>query len=362
MEFGPSESQRLFDDALRGVLSDRVTVESRRAAAAASGGGDAALWRDLSGLGLAGLLVPEEHGGSGLGVIDAALAAEALGCAAAPTPFLGSAVLAPLALRLMGAAAHRERWLPRLAAGDMRVAVALGALSGTTGTCGPRLAGGGRLSGEVSGALDAAGATHLLVALPTGGGMALAETDAPGVTLRPRRSVDGLRPLADLAFDGAPVAVLDGGDPRRVLDAGRVALAAETLGAAQAMLDRAVAYAGQRRQFGRAIAGFQAVRHACAEMAAALEPCRALVWYAAHAQDGPEEGEARMLAAQAKAHLDEVGRDVARAATEVHGGMGFTEMLGLPFWFRRTMANRQLLGGPERCREDAALAQGIAVA
>jgi alkylation response protein AidB-like acyl-CoA dehydrogenase len=73
MEFGPSESQRLFDDALRGVLSDRVTVESRRAAAA-SGGGDAALWRDLSGLGLAGLLVPEEHGGSGLGVIDAALA------------------------------------------------------------------------------------------------------------------------------------------------------------------------------------------------------------------------------------------------------------------------------------------------
>jgi alkylation response protein AidB-like acyl-CoA dehydrogenase len=362
VEFGPSESQRLFDGTLRGFLSGPVTVESRRAATEA-GGADVALWRGLSELGLAGLLVPEEHGGTGLGVLDAALAAEALGHAAAPTPFLGSAVLAPLALRLLrGGSAQREEWLPGLAAGEVRVAVALGALWGTTGTCGLRLDSGGRLSGEVSGALDAGGATHLLVALPAGGGMALVEAVASGVTLRPRRSVDGLRSIADLAFDGAPAAVLDGGDPRRVLDAGRVVLAAETLGAAQAMLERAVAYAGQRRQFGRAIAGFQAVRHACAEMATALEPCRALVWYAAHAQDRPEEGEARMLAAQTKAHLDEVGRDVARAATEVHGGMGFTELLGLPAWFRRIMANRQFLGGPERCREEAAEAQGIAVA
>ena len=70
------------------------------------------------------------------------------------------------------------------------------------------------------------------------------------------------------------------------------------------------------------------------------------------AQDAPDP-EAHMLACQVKAHLDEVGRDVARHATEVHGGMGFTELLGLPFWFKRIAANRQLLGGPERCREDA---------
>jgi len=165
--------------------------------------------------------------------------------------------------------------------------------------------------------------------------------------------------LADFAFAHAEGEMLAEGDMRHILDAGRVALAAETLGAAQSMMEQAVAYAGQRRQFGRAIAGFQAVKHACAEMAAALEPCRAFVWYAAHAQDRPEE-DARMLAAQVKAHLDEVGRDVARAATEVHGGMGFADLLGLPFWFQRIMANRQLLGGPERCRAEAALAQGIA--
>jgi alkylation response protein AidB-like acyl-CoA dehydrogenase len=242
----------------------------------------------------------------------------------------------------------------------MRVAASLAALTGTTGTCALTLT-GGRLSGEVTGALDGATATHLLVALPGDGGMALVAADAPGVHATPRRSVDRLRPLADLTFDAAPAEPLAGGDARRVLDAGRVALAAETLGAAQSMLDQAVAYSGQRKQFGRAIASFQAVKHSCAEMAAALEPCRAFVWYAAHAQDAPEE-DARMLAAQVKAHLDEVGRDVARFATEVHGGMGFTELLGLPFWFKRIMANRQLLGGPERCREEAALAQRIAAA
>ncbi|WP_431269012.1 acyl-CoA dehydrogenase family protein [Dankookia sp. P2] len=143
-----------------------------------------------------------------------------------------------------------------------------------------------------------------------------------------------------------------------MLDAGRVVLAAETLGAAQSLLDQAVAYAGQRRRFGRSIASFQGVKHTCAEMAAWLEPCRAFVWFAAQAQDAPDP-EAHMLACQVKAHLDEVGRDVARHATEVHGGMGFTELLGLPFWFKRIAANRQLLGGPERCREEAAAAQEL---
>jgi alkylation response protein AidB-like acyl-CoA dehydrogenase len=284
-------------------------------------------------------------------MLDAALAAEALGYAAAPTPFLGSGVMAPCALRWLGTPAQREEHLPRLVAGEMRVGVAFAALGG--GTAALRLE-DGRLSGTVSGVLEAQDATHLLVAVSEDR-LALVAADAPGVTLTHRRGIDRLRPPAELACTDAPADVLTG-DVRRVLDAGRIALAAETLGAAQSMLDQAVAYAGQRRQFGRAIASFQAVKHVCAEMAAMLEPCRAFVWYAAHAQDAPAS-DARMLAAQVKAHLDEVGRDVARHATEVHGGMGFTELLGLPFWFKRIMANRQTLGGPERCRAEAALAQ-----
>ena len=140
---------------------------------------------------------------------------------------------------------------------------------------------------------------------------------------------------------------------------GRVLIAADILGAAQHMLDAAVEYSGERKQFGREIATFQAVKHMCAEMAAKLEPCRALVWHAAYAlQTGDEEGP--LLACLAKTHLSDVGQFVARTATEVHGGMGFTDLLGLHYWFKRIGANRQLLGGPEKVREDAAKLQGWA--
>src|SRR3954471_1347949 len=146
MDFGLSEDQRQFGDALRRFLSDRVTMDLRRA------GDDAALWAGLTELGLPGLLVPEEAGGAGLGLLDAALVAEALGQHAAPTPFLGSAVLAPVALR---ATTH----LPEIAAGRVRVAVGLGVLAGSTGACALQRD-GDRISGHVTGLLDAGDATH----------------------------------------------------------------------------------------------------------------------------------------------------------------------------------------------------------
>ena len=124
------------------------------------------------------------------------------------------------------------------------------------------------------------------------------------------------------------------------------------------MLDRAVEYSMQREQFGRLIGSFQAVKHMCAEMAAALEPCRAMMWYAAHAFDAIPD-EARLTACHTKAHLSEVGTFVAKVATEVHGGIGFTDELGLHLWFKRIGANRQLLGGPERLREEAAKLQQL---
>jgi alkylation response protein AidB-like acyl-CoA dehydrogenase len=144
-----------------------------------------------------------------------------------------------------------------------------------------------------------------------------------------------------------------------MIDAGRIVLAADTLGTGERMLEKAVAYAKERRQFGRVIASFQAVKHMCAEMAAELEPCRALIWYAAYGFDATPE-QSRRLAAHAKAHLSEVGPFVARTATEVHGGMGFTDLLGLHYWFKRIGFNRQILGGPEKARHDAAVAQGWA--
>jgi alkylation response protein AidB-like acyl-CoA dehydrogenase len=116
------------------------------------------------------------------------------------------------------------------------------------------------------------------------------------------------------------------------------------------MLDKAVAYAKERRQFDRVIGSFQAVKHMCAEMAAELEPCRSLVWYAAYAFDAAQ-ADASLMAAHAKALTSEVGRFVARTSTEVHGGMGITDLLGLHFWFKR-------LGRTGACAGDRRAAAG----
>jgi alkylation response protein AidB-like acyl-CoA dehydrogenase len=100
------------------------------------------------------------------------------------------------------------------------------------------------------------------------------------------------------------------------------------------------------------------VKHMCAEMASQLEPARAFVWYAGHALDDVPD-EAHLVACHLKAHISEVGRFVAKTATEVHGGMGFTDLLGLHYWFKRIGLNRQLLGSPERLRLEAARAQRL---
>ena len=146
----------------------------------------------------------------------------------------------------------------------------------------------------------------------------------------------------------------------RMLDAGRMALAADLLGVSERCLEQAVEYAKQRKQFGRLIGSFQAVKHMCAEMVAELEPARSLVWYAAHAFSEVAE-ESSLLAAHAKAHMAEIGTEIARTATEVHGGVGFTDEHDLHLWFKRVGVDRQLLGGPGELREHAARLQGWAM-
>jgi len=360
MEFALSEEQKMLEASLRGFLSGRLPMERRRAIAAAGNGLDPELWAGLVAQGVAGLAVPERHGGAGLGILDAGVAAESLGYHAVPCAFAASLVMAPLALQASGTEAQQQEWLPRIAAGEARIAVGFASAIGQTGAAKVEYD-GKRLSGRVQSVLDGGGATHVLVYLADGR-PALTAVNAEGVRASLVPSLDRTRPLADVMFEGAPAAVLGAAnDPvaarTRVLDAGRVMLAADTLGAAQSMLDQAVAFAKERVQFGRVIGSFQGVKHTLADLATMLEPCRALVWFAAHAQDALPE-EARLAALQAKAHLDDVGREVARLATEVHGGMGFTDLQGLHYWFKRIDSNRQLLGTPERCRHEAAVVQG----
>ena len=142
------------------------------------------------------------------------------------------------------------------------------------------------------------------------------------------------------------------------LDAGRIVAAADSIGASQSMINKAVEYSKERKQFNRVIGSFQAVKHMCAEMVADLEPCYSLVWHAAHSFDNNEE-DSRLMACHAKSHISEISKAISKKATEVHGGMGFTDLLGLHFWFKRIGLNRHILGSPEIVREEAAKIQNL---
>ena len=358
MEFGLSEEQRMLQESVSGYLGAACALPRVRAAADAGDTKPADVWEGLAQLGVQGIVVPEAYGGVGLSTLEAALVAECLGAAVAPAPFVASCVMAPVALTHAGSNAQREAWLPRIASGQAVVGVGLTEQIGRRDSDGITV-NDGRLTGRAMFVLDGMDADALIVADNHG---ALHLVLAPDIDRRELNTIDRTRSVAEVTFDSAPAEVLPGSAENRepllaTIDAGRIMLAADTLGAAQTMLDQTIAYAKERRQFNRVIGSFQAVKHLCAEMAAALEPCRSLVWYAAHAVRAVPE-ESRLMACHAKAHLAEVGRFVGRTATEVHGGMGFTDLLGLHYWFKRIGFDRQLLGAPEIVREEAAVAQG----
>lgn len=358
MDFGLATEQRLLQDSLHQFLREQAPLARVRRFAEQGEGRAADLERGLAGLGVTALLVPPEHGGLGQSALDACLVAECLGRHVTPVNFAANAVMVPTALMLAGSEAQRSRWLPRIADGRLSVGAALSELCGARNGAGVEHQ-GGRLNGRALHVIDFESDAYLVA--DRRGGLHWVAADAAGLQRTALETVDRTRPIGELVFDQVEAEPLPGGSPavcRQVLAIGRAVLAADTLGAAQSMLDQAVAYAGQREQFGRVIASFQAVKHLCAEMAAQLEPCRAFVWYAGHAFSQSAD-EADLASAQLKAHLAEVGQFVARTATEVHGGMGFTDLVGLHYWFKRIGMNRQLLGTPEWLRRHAARAQDL---
>lgn len=362
MDFGLSPEQEMLRDAVGRCLADVCPLDHVRACAGSGVAVSPKTTKALAALGLNGLIVPEAHGGLGLTLLDAVVVAEQLGRAVAPTPFLARNVLAPLALMLAGSANQQAAWFPRIVAGDVRFGVAIAGIVEVRDGAFVDAA-NGTLSGSALFALDFEEADHFIVA-DRDARLHLVAADAPGMERIALKSIDVTRSVGELRLNDVkaePLADDGGAAARHLRDAGRILLSADSLGAAQVMIEKAVAYAGEREQFGRVIGSFQAVKHLCAEMAAWQEPCRALVWYAAHAFDTLPE-EAALMACHAKSHTSEVHRFVARTATEVHGGMGFTDLLGLHYWFKRIGFDRQVLGGPERVRAEAAELQGLSEA
>tara|TARA_R110000824_G_scaffold390760_2_gene587390 strand:+ start:56802 stop:57893 length:1092 start_codon:yes stop_codon:yes gene_type:complete len=363
MEFGLSEDQRLMQDSVRRTLEKVSSLERVRAVADARDARPDDIWHALVDLGVPGLLIDEEFGGMGLKLLDAALITEALGRFVTPVPFIASAVMAPLAIAALGTATQKEAWLPKLASGEAIAGVAVSEQASGAREGAGVAASAGKLNGKSLFVLDFAAANVFVVA-DNAGGLHLVPADAKGVTKIDLTSIDLTRSLGELRFDNVAAEPLDQGDAKatlqRMLDAGRIMLAADVLGAGWMMIDKAVDYAKERKQFGRVIGSFQAVKHLCAEMASEIEPGRSLVWYAAHAFDEMPD-EASLMAIHAKSYMGDIGRFVARTATEVHGGMGFTDLLGLHYWFKRIGLDRQLLGSPERVRQQAAVLQGWGV-
>jgi alkylation response protein AidB-like acyl-CoA dehydrogenase len=350
MEFGLSEDQLLLQDSVKKFLSAEVPLDVVRGIAKGELT-DQTAWEGITQMGLAGLLIPEAHGGVGLGMLDAVVVAEALGYALCPGPFLSSAVMAAHYLNEAGA----TDLLSGIAAGTTRVGIAFSEATGARNNTRIETS-QGVLTGTTLFALDAE-ADGYLVALGDGQVLYAEASELKRQTLT---TIDCTRTVCELNFDGAPATLISKDEAllKRTINLGRAIQAADTLGAAQCMLDQAVAYSLDRKQFNRAIGSFQAVKHMCAEMASQLEPCRAFVWFAGHAFDESAK-EADLTACHAKAHLAEVGQFVAKTSTEVHGGMGFTDLVGLHYWFKRVGFNRQLLGSPEGVREEAAAIQNF---
>jgi len=359
MYFGLSEDQTFFQENIIKYLNDACPLDNLRKIADGDKDLAAEINLGLVNLGVNAIMIPEEYGGLGLDLLFAAAVSQGLGYGLSPTPFVGSYVMAPIAILEAGNEEQKKKYLPKIADNSLNFGVCVSPFTGARDNAKIKIA-QNKVSGNALFAIDIANPSHVLLA-DEKGLLGIVEIANNNVTINTLTTIDKTRAVAELIFENARLDILEKSSQSKdiikgVLDAGRIVLAADTIGASQNMIDQAVAYAQERKQFGRAIGTFQAVKHMCAEMAAELEPCYSLVWHAAHLYaDNTTEG--KIMASHAKSHTSEVGKMISKTAIEVHGGMGFTDLLGLHFWFKRIGFNRQLFGSPEQLREEAALLQ-----
>ena len=369
MDFGLSEEQEMLQQSAREFLTQECPPTFVRAMYTETDGFSRELHRKMAEQGWTGLLVPEAHGGLGLGMLDMAVLLEEMGRAVVPGPFLFSSVLVTLALMHGGTSTQKKQWLPRLATGEAVGTLAFLEEGDRIDAAGiqfkaKKTRDGYVLSGTKMFVPFAAVADVLLVAVRTKGkakkgiNLLLLERDTPGVTTTSLDIFDQTRRVYEVTFKKvtAPTTALVGGDGHgwkilaRVLDAACIAFAADSLGGAQKSLEMAVDYAKVRTQFNRPIASFQALKHMAAEMASEIEPARSLVWYAAHAFDALPR-EVSRAASLAKACLSDVYARTTNRAVQMHGGIGFTWEHDMHFWFKRAKWNEFAFGDASYHRE-----------
>jgi alkylation response protein AidB-like acyl-CoA dehydrogenase len=355
---------------IRAFLAARSNEALVREQMATERGWDPATWTQMAEeLGLAGLIIPEEHGGAGYTYVELLIAMEEMGRALACAPFLGNAVFAANALQLCADTATQADLLAGIAAGSRIVSVAWAEPGGRwdLGSIAMRARAKGdgfELDGRKAWVLDGHVADTLLVAAHTEAGLELfrVEADAGGLTRELVPSLDLTRKLAHLELAATPARRVSEGDQtanlERALALTTAALAAEQVGGAQRCLEMATDYAKTRLQFGRPIGSYQAIKHKCADMLVEVEFAKSAAYNACFAAANDEE-DLLEAAALAKSYCSEAYFHAAADNIQIHGGMGFTWEHPAHLYFKRAKASEILFGDAAHHREVLAGLVGI---
>ena len=343
MEFALTDEQAMIAETARGFFADNATSARTRAAMSADGI-DRELWSAFcTDLGLAGVALPEAYGGAGLGMVEFALLAEAAGAQVAALPLL-SVAAAARGIAAGGSEAQKAEWLPQLASGKVIAA----------SSSSPNLTvKNDRLSGRV--ALVSHGGIADLLVTRSGDQSWLVRADAAGIAVQTHTTLDQTRPLATITLDNTPGDPLP--DPAAALvaahEGGWICVAAEALGGAQACLDRTVAYARERIQFGRPIGSYQAYKHRLADMMIEIEQARSAVYWAACAVDERAD-DAELALHAAKSFCADTFFMCAGNMIQLHGGIGFTWEHDAHLFFKRARSVQSMLGSGNWHREQIA--------
>ncbi len=363
MAFVLSDEQQMLRDSALSFASEKLPVSQLRALRASGQGYDKGAWSEMAELGFAGVLVPEEFGGSGFGYVGLGQVLEAQGRTIAASPLLSTAMVGASALILNGTQAQKEAYLPKIASGELLVALAVD----ETAHHDPeqiklqakKSGAGYTLSGEKRYVVDGGDAGLLIVAARTSGNagdatgitLFLVPVDAKGVTRTVLKTLDA-HAAANIAFDGVEVgadAVLGAVDAGHaalegILDRARIGLAAEMLGASDAAFEMTAEYLKVRKQFGQLIGSFQSLQHRAAIMFTELELTRSCVAAALDALDRNANNVAE-LASLAKARAAETLHLVSNETVQMHGGIGMTDVHDSGLYMKRARVLEALYGG-----------------
>ncbi|HVM67780.1 MAG TPA: acyl-CoA dehydrogenase family protein [Acidimicrobiales bacterium] len=363
MNFAFSEEQEELRKSVRRFMEDKSPEAEVRRLMETTEGYDPAVWSQMAQqLGLQGLAVPEEFGGSGYTYVELIVVLEEMGRALLCAPYFSSVALAANALLTSGDDAAKKDYLPGIAAGDTIATVALTEPAGRWDEAGVELAASGSgdswtLTGTKSFVLDGHTASLILVPARTPGGVSLfaVSADAAGLTRTPLATMDQTRKQAKLEFSGTPARLVGGEGTAwpglsKTLDLAAVALAAEQVGGAQKVLDMSVEYAKVRVQFGRPIGSFQAIKHKCADMLLEVESAKSAAYYAGWAA-AEDSDELPVVASLAKAYCSDAYFHAAAENIQIHGGIGFTWEHPAHLYFKRAKSSELYLGDPTYHRE-----------